>query len=158
MSTFWRYVRIQLLVLECGIRRSDLPHHLLRRGCGSVTAADVLITLAITNFGARKLVMPVEPAMREFQIDWDRGASVNGLVSARFTREGKAGAMTCPVRLARWWRSCGSSRTTTFRRTRWSKCARIRCCASKSRQSAAGPRRSSRSCALQGDHRGEYTT
>ncbi|MBB5780724.1 SHOCT domain-containing protein [Nonomuraea jabiensis] len=39
------------------------------------------------NFNARRLVVLVDPATHEHQIDWDRSALVNGLVPARFTLE-----------------------------------------------------------------------
>jgi hypothetical protein len=37
------------------------------------------------NFGARKLVVLVDPATNQYQIDWERSALVNGLVPAQFT-------------------------------------------------------------------------
>ncbi|HZA12709.1 SHOCT domain-containing protein [Mycobacterium sp.] len=37
------------------------------------------------NFSARKVVVLVDPATRDHQIDWERSALVNGLVPAQFT-------------------------------------------------------------------------
>jgi hypothetical protein len=37
------------------------------------------------NFSARKLVVLVDPATNQYQIDWERSALVNGLVPAQFT-------------------------------------------------------------------------
>lgn len=37
------------------------------------------------NFSARKLVVLVDPATNDYQIDWERSALVNGLVPAQFT-------------------------------------------------------------------------
>jgi hypothetical protein len=37
------------------------------------------------NLYARKLVVLVDPATHDFQVDWERSALVNGLVPARFT-------------------------------------------------------------------------
>jgi hypothetical protein len=37
------------------------------------------------NFTARKLVVLVDPATNQYQIDWERSALVNGLVPAQFT-------------------------------------------------------------------------
>jgi hypothetical protein len=37
------------------------------------------------NLNARKLVVLVDPATNDFEIDWERSALVNGLASARFT-------------------------------------------------------------------------
>lgn len=164
MSTFWRYVRIQLFVLVCGIvgpiflviyfatGQDPLLKWMFFTGL-LITALDVFIALALTsvgirsaaktavleqsgvlalaqitgigetgtrindqpliklqlhiegpaltpfdsedrviasvtrmgNFNSRKLVVLVDPATNEFQIDWDRSALVNGLVPAQFT-------------------------------------------------------------------------
>jgi hypothetical protein len=40
------------------------------------------------NVDAGQLVVLVDPASREYQIDWDRSALVNGLVPARFALSG----------------------------------------------------------------------
>jgi hypothetical protein len=164
MSTFWRYIRIQLFVLLCGIVGPIFlaiyfmagPDPMLEWMFWTgllITAADVLIALGITAFGAhsaaktaeleargvlalaqvtaihetntrindqplvkldlaitgpglapftaqdrvvasvsrlgtianRKLVVIVDPATNEFQIDWDRSALVGGLMPATFT-------------------------------------------------------------------------
>ncbi|MGB7358807.1 MAG: SHOCT domain-containing protein [Mycobacterium sp.] len=64
MSTFWRYVRVQLLVLLCGIVGPIFLVIYFVAGADPVlewifwtglliTAADVLIALAITGFGSR---------------------------------------------------------------------------------------------------------
>jgi hypothetical protein len=64
MSTFWRYVRVQLFVLLCGIVGPIFLVIYFATGADPllkwmfwtgllVTAADVLIALAITNFSAR---------------------------------------------------------------------------------------------------------
>jgi hypothetical protein len=37
------------------------------------------------NFNARKLVVLVDPATNDFQVDWERSALVNGLMPAQFT-------------------------------------------------------------------------
>ena len=64
MSTFWRYVRVQLFVLLCGIvgpiflaayfllGADPTLKWMFWTGLG-VTAADVLIALAITGYGAK---------------------------------------------------------------------------------------------------------
>ncbi|BBY17561.1 SHOCT domain-containing protein [Mycolicibacterium litorale] len=164
MSTFWRYIRIQLFVLLCGIvgpiflaiyflaGPDPMMEWMFWTGL-LITAADVLIALGITAFGAhsaaktaeleargvlglaqitavhdtntrineqplvkldlqisgpgltpftaqdrvvatvsrlplitnRKLVVIVDPATNEYQIDWDRSALVGGLMPATFT-------------------------------------------------------------------------
>jgi hypothetical protein len=64
MSTFWRYVRVQLFVLLCGIVGPIFLVIYFATGADPllkwmfwtgllITAADVLIALAITNFSAR---------------------------------------------------------------------------------------------------------
>ncbi|TFV58238.1 SHOCT domain-containing protein [Mycobacterium sp. PS03-16] len=71
MSTFWRYVRIQLFVLLCGIVGPIFlavyfmlgPDPMMKWMFWTgllITAADVLIALAITSFGARSAAKTAE--------------------------------------------------------------------------------------------------
>ena len=50
-------------------------------------AEDKLLASVTTtgNFNARKLVVLVNPATHDYEVDWQRSALVNGLVAARFT-------------------------------------------------------------------------
>ncbi len=41
----------------------------------------------LPNITARKLVVLVDPATQEYQIDWERSSLINGLVPAQFTVE-----------------------------------------------------------------------
>lgn len=44
--------------------------------------------LRLSNITSRKLVLLVDPATREYQIDWERSSLVNGLVPAHFSLPG----------------------------------------------------------------------
>jgi hypothetical protein len=59
------------------------------------TAARVLVSPPRrANCDAGQLVVIVDPATRDFQIDWERSALVNGLVPARFSVDGTVHDLT----------------------------------------------------------------
>lgn len=77
---------------ETGTRINDRPlvkvHlHISGPGIAAFDSEDRVIA-SVTRLGnltARKLVVLVNPATREYLIDWERSALVNGLVPAQFT-------------------------------------------------------------------------
>ncbi|HYB37995.1 MAG TPA: SHOCT domain-containing protein [Mycobacterium sp.] len=66
-------VKLQLHISGSGLTPFDSPD----RVTASVTR--------LGNITARKLVVLVDPATQQYQIDWERSALVNGLVPAQFT-------------------------------------------------------------------------
>ncbi|MDX1875688.1 SHOCT domain-containing protein [Mycolicibacterium sp. 120266] len=79
---------------ETNTRINDQPLvklnlHVSGPGITPFTAEDRVIA-SVTRLGtltARKVVVLVDPATNQFQIDWERSALVNGLVPATFTIE-----------------------------------------------------------------------
>ncbi|MCX2712169.1 SHOCT domain-containing protein [Mycolicibacterium sp. J2] len=79
---------------ETNTRINDQPLvkitlHVSGPGIAPFTAEDRVIA-SVTRLGtltARKVVVLVDPATNQFQIDWERSALVNGLVPATFTIE-----------------------------------------------------------------------
>jgi hypothetical protein len=77
---------------ETGTRINDQPLikldlHIEGPGIAPFDAQDRVIASVtrMGNFNSRKLVVLVDPATNQFQIDWERSALVNGLVPAQFT-------------------------------------------------------------------------
>jgi hypothetical protein len=76
---------------ETGTRINDDPLiklHLHIAGPGFAFDTQTRVIASVTrmgNFSARKVVVLVDPATQDYQIDWDRSALVNGLVPAQFT-------------------------------------------------------------------------
>jgi hypothetical protein len=76
---------------ETGMSINDQPVvKLALRIAGPGFAFDTTkrVTASVTrmgNFNARKLVVLVDPATHDYEVDWERSALVNGLASARFT-------------------------------------------------------------------------
>jgi pyruvate/2-oxoglutarate dehydrogenase complex dihydrolipoamide acyltransferase (E2) component len=77
---------------ETGTRINDQPVitlnlHIAGPGIAPFDATDRVIASVtrMGNFNSRKLVVLVDPATNQFQIDWERSALVNGLVPAQFT-------------------------------------------------------------------------
>lgn len=79
-------------ITETGTRVNDQPVvklqlHIAGSGFTPFDSADRVIA-SVTRLGnitARKLVVVVDPATQQYQIDWERSALVNGLVPAQFT-------------------------------------------------------------------------
>ncbi|WP_057003257.1 SHOCT domain-containing protein [Mycobacterium kyorinense] len=79
-------------ITETGTRINDQPLvklqlHIAGPGFTPFDSEDRVIA-SVTRLGnitARKVVVLVDPATQEYQIDWERGALVNGLVPAQFT-------------------------------------------------------------------------
>jgi putative oligomerization/nucleic acid binding protein len=77
---------------ETGTRINDQPLvklqlHIAGPGIAPFNAQDRVIA-SVTRLGnltSRKLVVLVNPATQEYQIDWERSALINGLVPATFT-------------------------------------------------------------------------
>jgi hypothetical protein len=77
---------------ETGVRINEQPLislnlHIEGPGLAPFDATD-RVSVSVTrmgNFNQRKLVVLVDPATNKFQIDWERGALVNGLMPAQFT-------------------------------------------------------------------------
>ena len=77
---------------ETGTRINDQPVvklqlHIEGPGIAPFNAQDRVIA-SVTRLGnltSRKLVVLVDPATQEYQIDWERSALINGLVPATFT-------------------------------------------------------------------------
>jgi hypothetical protein len=77
---------------ETGTRINDQPLikldlHIQGPGITPFNAQDRVIASVtrMGNFNSRKVVVLVDPATNEYQIDWERSALVNGLVPAQFT-------------------------------------------------------------------------
>jgi hypothetical protein len=77
---------------ETGTRINDQPLvkldlHIEGPGIAPFDTQDRVIASVtrMGNFNSRKLVVLVDPATNQFQIDWERSALVNGLVPAQFT-------------------------------------------------------------------------
>lgn len=76
---------------ETGTRINDEPLiklalHIAGPGFAFDTQKRVIASVTRTgNFSARKLVVLVDRATQDYQIDWERSALVNGLVPAQFT-------------------------------------------------------------------------
>jgi hypothetical protein len=76
---------------ETGTRINDQPLikldlHIAGPGFAFDTQDRVIANVTrMGNFNARKLVVLVDPATHDYQIDWERSALVNGLVPAQFT-------------------------------------------------------------------------
>jgi hypothetical protein len=77
---------------ETGTRINDQPLikldlHVEGPGITPFDTQDRVLASAtrMGNFSARKLVVLVDPATNQYQIDWERSALVNGLVPAQFT-------------------------------------------------------------------------
>jgi hypothetical protein len=77
---------------ETGTRINDQPLislnlHIEGPGIQPFDAQDRVIASVtrMGNFNSRKLVVLVDPTTRDFKIDWERSALVNGLVPAQFT-------------------------------------------------------------------------
>lgn len=77
---------------ETGTRINDQPLitlnlHIAGPGITPFDSQDRVIASVtrMGNFNQRKLVVLVDPATNEYQIDWERSALVNGLVPAQFT-------------------------------------------------------------------------
>jgi Short C-terminal domain len=77
---------------ETGTRINDQPLvnlqlHIEGPGIAPFNAQDRVIASVtrLGNFTSRKLVVLVNPATQEYQIDWERSALINGLVPATFT-------------------------------------------------------------------------
>jgi len=76
---------------ETGTRINDEPLiklalHIAGPGFAFDTQRRVIASVTRTgNFSARKLVVLVDRATQDYQIDWERSALVNGLVPAQFT-------------------------------------------------------------------------
>lgn len=76
---------------ETGTRINDEPLiklalHIAGPGFAFDTQKRVVASVTRTgNFSGRKLVVLVDPATQDYQIDWERSALVNGLVPAQFT-------------------------------------------------------------------------
>ncbi|BBZ10463.1 SHOCT domain-containing protein [Mycobacterium branderi] len=79
-------------ITETGTRINDQPLvklqlHISGPGFTPFDSEDRVIA-SVTRLGnitARKLVVLVDPATQQYQIDWERSALVNGLVPAQFT-------------------------------------------------------------------------
>jgi hypothetical protein len=78
-------------ISETGTQINDQPLIKLSlhiAGPGFAFDAQKRVIASVTrmgNFNARKLVVLVDPATNDFQIDWERSALVNGLMPAQFT-------------------------------------------------------------------------
>ena len=79
-------------ITETGTRINDQPLvklnlHVPGPGIAPFDAQDRVIgsMIRVPNVTARKLVMLVDPATHEYQIDWERSSLINGLVPATFT-------------------------------------------------------------------------
>jgi hypothetical protein len=76
---------------ETGTRINDEPLiklalHIAGPGFAFDTQKRVVASVTrMGNFSGRKLVVLVDPATQDYQIDWERSALVNGLVPAQFT-------------------------------------------------------------------------
>ncbi|CQD06428.1 membrane protein [Mycobacterium lentiflavum] len=77
---------------ETGTRINDQPLvkvdlHIEGPGITAFDSQDRVIAnvTRLGNLTARKLVVLLDPTTREYQIDWERSALVNGLVPAQFT-------------------------------------------------------------------------
>jgi hypothetical protein len=76
---------------ETGTQINDQPLvkldlHIAGPGFAFDTQKRVIASVTrMGNFSARKLVVLVDPATSDYEIDWERSALVNGLASARFT-------------------------------------------------------------------------
>src|ERR1700754_750140 len=77
---------------ETGTRINDQPLvklqlHIEGPGITPFDSQDRVIAnvTRMGNFNNRKLVVLVDPSTREYQIDWERSALINGLVPATFT-------------------------------------------------------------------------
>jgi hypothetical protein len=76
---------------ETGMSINDQPVvklslHIAGRGFAFDTTKRVTASVTrMGNFNARKLVVLVDPATHDYEVDWQRSALVNGLASARFT-------------------------------------------------------------------------
>jgi hypothetical protein len=77
---------------ETGTRINDQPLiklnlHIEGPGITPFDSQDRVIAnvTRLGNFSARKLVVLVDPATNQYQIDWERSALVNGLVPAQFS-------------------------------------------------------------------------
>lgn len=76
---------------ETGTRINDEPLiklalHIAGPGFAFDTQKRVVASVTRTgNFSGRNLVVLVDPATQDYQIDWERSALVNGLVPAQFT-------------------------------------------------------------------------
>jgi hypothetical protein len=79
---------------QTGTGRGDQPEvRVSLRVTGPGLAFDTAARVAVSgarraNVDAGQLVVLVDPASRDYQIDWDRSALVNGLVPARFALAG----------------------------------------------------------------------